>query len=88
MKETTNTPGIRLKEGLVPDAKTAIAIAVAVWTPVYGAEQIAAEKPYNVMLKSGKWTVTGSVSPGRVGGVATAVIEKSNARVVKIYHTK
>lgn len=28
------------KEGLVADAKTATAIAVAVWEPIYGAEKL------------------------------------------------
>ena len=28
------------KEGYVPDAETAIAIAVAVWNPIYGKDKI------------------------------------------------
>nr|WP_229426294.1 NTF2 fold immunity protein [Pseudoduganella violacea] len=73
---------------MVPDAATAISIAVAVWNPIYGEKQIASEKPYNAILKGGLWTVTGSVPGGWVGGVATAVISKQDGRIIKVYHTK
>ncbi len=32
--------------GYVPDQATAIGIAVAIWSPIYGKEQIEKEKPY------------------------------------------
>ena len=38
------------KDGFVPDAKTAIKIAVAVWEPIYGEKEIAREKPYRARL--------------------------------------
>jgi hypothetical protein len=88
MKESANMPGYQPKDGIVPDAKTAIAIAVAVWNPVYGEKEIASEKPYSAVLQNGRWTVTSSVRKGWVGGAATAVISKIDGRVVKIYHTK
>jgi hypothetical protein len=88
LKETASTPGFLPKAGIVPDAQTAIAIAVAVWNPVYGEKEIASEKPYQAVLTNRRWTVTGSVPNGWVGGVATAVIDKRDGRVIKIYHTK
>jgi len=88
LKESENTPGFQPKEGMVPDTATAISIAVAVWNPIYGEKEIALEKPYNATLKSGLWTVTGSVPGGWVGGVATAVISKKDGRIIKVYHTK
>lgn len=88
LNETANTPGFSPTAGMVPDARTAIAIAVAVWSPVYGEKEIASEKPYQAVLTNGRWTVTGSVPNGWVGGVATAVIDKRDGRVIKIYHTK
>ena len=72
----------------MPDGKTAIAIAVAVWTPIYGEKTIASEKPYTAKLADGKWTVTGSLPKGYVGGVAIAVISKSNGRVLRVSHGK
>src|ERR1039458_879898 len=43
------------KAGYVPDEKTAIAIAVAVWLPIYGEKQIESEKPFNAFLKDCVW---------------------------------
>lgn len=81
-------PNYRPPQGLVPDADTAIAIAVAVWTPIYGKEQIASEKPYKATLANGKWTVTGSLPKGWKGGVALAVITKSDGQVLRVIHGK
>ncbi len=78
----------RPPEGLVPDANTAIAIAVAVWTPIYGKEQIASEKPYQATLSNGQWTVTGSLPKGWKGGVALAVIAKADGQVLRVIHGK
>jgi len=46
--------------GFVPDSATAVRIAVAAWTPIYGEDMIAAEKPFAATLKDSVWTVTGS----------------------------
>ncbi len=39
------------KEGYVPDAKTAIKVAVAIWEPIYGAQQINEQAPYSAIFK-------------------------------------
>lgn len=75
-------------DGYVPDAKTAIKIAVAVWEPIYGDQQIAGEKPYHAQLKDGVWTVEGSLPDGWRGGVAIAKIAKSDGRVLLVIHGK
>ncbi len=54
----------------VPTADVAIAIAVAVWGPIYGADQIAQEKPYHAVLKDGVWFISSSLPRGHIGGVA------------------
>jgi NTF2 fold immunity protein len=79
---------VRPPQGLVPDSKTAIAIAVAVWTPIYGEEKISSEKPYRATLADGKWTVTGSLPKDWVGGTAIAVISKSDGQVLRVSHGK
>jgi hypothetical protein len=79
---------VRPPQGLVPNAETAIAIAVAVWTPIYGVKQIASERPYVATLADGKWTVTGSLPEGWVGGTAIAVISKSDGQVLRVSHGK
>ncbi|MBU1105339.1 MAG: YbbC/YhhH family protein [Candidatus Riflebacteria bacterium] len=78
------------KEGYVPDAETAIAIAVAVWKPIYGKDKIENEKPYQAILASGVWTVESSL-PGQgrmVGGVAVAEIAKDDGRILRVSHGK
>ena len=74
------------KDGYVPDAETAIAIAVAVWNPIYGKDQIAKEKPYKAHLSKGIWTVEGSFPEGSVGGVAEADISKEDGRTLRVSH--
>jgi hypothetical protein len=72
------TPSYRPINGYVPDAKTAIQIAVAVWSPIYA------------NLKRGVWTVTGSMPPSKegvmFGGVALARISKADGRILQIIH--
>jgi hypothetical protein len=79
--------------GYVPDEETAIRIAVAVWTPIYGKEKIANEKPYKAILKDQIWYVSGSLPEAKageiiVGGVAEAEINKSDGRIIRISHGK
>ena len=76
------------QEGFVPDEKTAIAIAIAVWIPIYGEKQIQSEKPYKAILRDGVWHVWGSTPNGSPGGVALAEISKTDARIIRIIHGK
>jgi len=76
------------KDGYVPDAETAIAIAVAVWNPIYGKDHIAHERPYRATLSNGIWTVVGSLPRGYVGGVAEAEIAQDDGRILGITHGK
>ena len=73
-------------EGLVPDEQTAISIAVAVWSPIYGKDKIARQKPYQVFLVDGYWVVSGSLSIRKVGGTAKIVIAKADGRIINISH--
>jgi hypothetical protein len=83
-------PLFKSKNGFVPDERTAIAIAVAVWIPVFVEESIAAEKPYSAKLIDGVWYVDGSLpkslSNSVVGGVAHAEIAKDDGRIVDMSH--
>ena len=72
--------------GYVPDEETAIKIAVAVWSPIYGKEQIEKEKPYKATLKDGIWYVSGSLPTGWIGGTAEAEIAKDDGRIIRITH--
>jgi len=75
------------KEGFVPNAKTAIKIAEAVWIPIYG-KNIYREKPYTVSIKNGVWYVEGSLPRGSKGGVAFIMIQKTDGKILKVIHGK
>ena len=79
-------------EGYVPDAETAIAIAVAVWTPIYGKEKIEKQEPYRARFWSDKWYVQGTLNcaEGRMckGGVARIEISKDSGCILRVSHGK
>ena len=83
---SSNRANYKPKDGYVPDEQTAIAIAVAVWTPIYGKDEIEGEKPYKAKLKNGVWTVTGFLPADANGGVAEADIAKDDGRILRVIH--
>jgi NTF2 fold immunity protein len=89
--------GYKPKLGYVPDSETAVKIAEAVLTPVYGEKQVASERPFTARLHEGVWTVTGTLrcpdgkggtTTSCVGGVAEVRIAKDDARVLYMMHGK
>lgn len=76
------------KDGFVPDAKTATTIAVAVWEPIYGVDQISKQKPYRALLTNGIWIVEGTFHGSGFGGVAIAEIAKDDGRIIRVSHGK
>jgi hypothetical protein len=74
--------------GYIPDAETAISIAVAIWKPIYGAKQIDDEAPYFAYQIDDYWVVTGSLPEGWLGGTAKAIIKKGTGEVVHVIHYK
>ena len=75
-------------QNLVPDEKTAISIAIAVLKPIYGERQIKFESPFRARLGGDVWTVEGTLPRGYVGGVATVILSKDDARILSIVHTQ
>jgi hypothetical protein len=77
------------EEGLVPNAETAARIAVALWVPIFGEEQIIIERPYRVrLIEDSIWLVHGTLPENWVGGVAYLKIRKSDAKIINLFHTK
>ena len=75
--------------GAVPNAESAIKIAVATWTPLYGERTIQAERPYTAKLEGDVWIVEGtfhSFGLPAAGGVARAEISKADGRIIKVIH--
>lgn len=76
----------RPKDGFVPDEKTAIRVAEAVLTPIYGEKQIKSEEPFSAKLHSGTWIVSGTIAEGVEGGVAEIKISKRDGTVISVTH--
>ena len=73
--------------GLVPDQRTAIAIAEAVLFPIYGEKNIRQQRPYVVKHARGKWIIEGAPLPaGFAGGVFHIVIRQRDAKILEITH--
>ncbi len=81
-------PAGKPPKGFVPDEKTAICIAIAVWSPIYGEKEIRSERPFKATLKDGVWTVEGSLPKGWRGGVAVAEIAKDDGRILRVSHSR
>jgi hypothetical protein len=79
-------PNVRPKDGYVPNAATAVTIAVAVFEPIYGEASIARHKPYRASLADGVWTVRGTLPAGFAGGTAVAEIAKDDGRILRVFH--
>ena len=79
---------VQPERGMVPDEATAIAIALAVWRPIYGEQHIARKAPFHARLTNGEWTVEGSLPPRTRGGVPLAVIAQRDGRILRISHGK
>lgn len=71
---------------MVPTEETAVAIAIAVFKPIYGADKVNREKPFRASLKAGVWHVSGSLPPGAIGGTAEAEIAQQDGRVLRVWH--
>jgi hypothetical protein len=75
-----------VKNGYVPDKETAIKIAEAVWKPVYG-DKINNSRPFVAELRGRVWVVQGTLHSQK-GGVPYIEIQKSDCKILKMYHGK
>src|SRR5690349_23171989 len=79
------------KQGYVPDAQTASAIAQAILVPIYGKEQVWKESPYTAKLDGDEWTVEGTLNCGDktkfcAGGVAVVRLSRRDGRIPSVIH--
>jgi hypothetical protein len=76
------------REGYVPDATTAIRVAEAVLSPIYGQAQIESERPFSATLTGRTWKVQGHLPEEMFGGVAEVWIDKLDCRILRVTHGK
>jgi NTF2 fold immunity protein len=86
-REIATARTYRPPSGYVPDSKAAIAIAVAVLTPIYGKGDIESEKPWHTGLNNGVWTVVGTFNGKGVGGSAVIQLDQKTGEVLLVTHT-
>jgi hypothetical protein len=76
------------ENGVIPDERTAVAVAEAVFSPVYGKDYVDKFLPYHAELQDGLWTVYGTLRPaGAHGGTPQLRINKQDGRVLEIWHS-
>jgi hypothetical protein len=74
------------ENGCVPDARTAIKIAEAVLTTIYGEKEVDWNKPFTAVLRKGIWRVGGwGNHPGIEGGGMEIDIARSDGRISRIW---
>lgn len=72
---------------LIPDEKTAITVAEAIWLPIFG-KRIYEQKPFVAFLMDGKvWLVSGTLKT-EIGGVVSIKIQKSDGKILEVLHGK
>ncbi len=77
------------ENGIIPNAKTAVDFAKIILNYHYGEEIINGEKPFDVELINNRvWYISGSLPEDAVGGVAEIFIQKSDGKVLGIFHGK
>jgi hypothetical protein len=84
----SDSQGYRPPDGYIPDAKTAIRVAEAVLSPIFGEEKTRKERPFLATLKDDIWTVTGHLDEGLFGGVAEIRIAKGDGAILSVSHGK
>jgi NTF2 fold immunity protein len=87
-REIATTKSYKPAAGYVPDSRSAVAIAVAILTPVYGEAEINAAKPWHTGLKDGVWTVVGTFHGEGDGGSPVIQIEQSTGSIRFLGHTQ
>jgi hypothetical protein len=76
------------KSGFIPNEKTAIKVAEAILSTIYGEKQITSERPFHAVLKDETWTIAGSLPKGWDGGVASIHLDKKTGAVISYIHGK
>jgi hypothetical protein len=78
---------VYLKNVIIVDSVTAVAIAEPILFGIYGKEEILNEKPYKIFHIDNYWILEGTLNYD-VGGVFLIIIDDRNSQVIKIIHGK
>ena len=70
---------------LVPDEKTAIRLADAIWDARYGIKKGTRDLPYTIKLEKGVWYIKTNLPEGYYGKVFNIKINKYDGKVLYIW---
>lgn len=74
--------------GLIPDAKTAYHVSYPILCAIYGEDVIKRELPLKICLVNERfWHIEGTLHATH-GGVASMTLDKTDGRVLVLFHTK
>ena len=79
---------VQPRRGIISNAQTASAVALAYLVPVYGSANISRQLPLRANLHDEMWTVEGVLPPGSIGGNAMIVLCQRNGTVLRMIHSK
>jgi hypothetical protein len=74
-------------EGFVPDVKTAIKIAKAVWVPIYGEKNLLWRRYAIRLVDDSVWVIEGGNTLGMNGGGPFIRIDKWKGTILEVTHT-
>ena len=75
--------------GIIQNETIAVEYAKLILVPIYGRDEIESQKPYSVSLhKNSVWSVKGTLKENELGGTFSITINKSDGRVLSIFHSK
>jgi hypothetical protein len=72
----------------VADSLTATRVAEAILIPIWGADEIAGQKPLVAKLRKGVWIVIGAPADSTVGGLVELEILKKDGRILRTWFSK
>lgn len=76
--------------GSTPDKDDALDKGEKILSKIYGSEKIKEEYPLHVSYdeKYSAWVVHGSLPEGLLGGVAVAIFQKDDGKIIAVWHGK
>jgi hypothetical protein len=74
------------KKLIIKDSSTAVSVAEPVLFSIYGKDNIAKQRPYNIYFIRNYWVVSGTLPEEYEGGTFLIIIDGRNSKILKISH--
>jgi hypothetical protein len=77
-----------IEGGLLSNQESAIGVAEPIVFKLFGEDKIKSQRPYEVYQIDGYWVIKGTISSSKDGGTFNIILNTSDARVIKVWHTR